>query len=31
MIIKNYHIITIGINQISDNTLNLNFSFFILK
>ena len=31
MIIKNYHIITIGIAQIIDNTLNSNFSFLILK
>ena len=31
MIIKNYHIIAIGITQISDNTPNPNFTFFILK
>ena len=31
MIIKTYHIITIDITQIIDSTLNLNFSFPILR
>ena len=31
MIIKTYHIVTIDITQIIDGTLNLNFSFPILR
>ena len=31
MIIKTYHIVTIDITQIIDNTLSLNFSFPILR
>ena len=31
MIIKTYHIVTIDITQIIDSTLNLNFSFPILR